>query len=146
LKLVGIDLLPNAISYCLEKYKDIPEMTFLVKDVHHYNEPVDIIMCNLVCHHLYDDFLEEVLLKFKNLAILGFVINDLERNSLAYYSIKWLTKLFSKSYLVKNDAPLSVAKGFLTSEWNSLFNKLGISPVFVTWQWAFRHLIVYKNG
>jgi hypothetical protein len=76
---------------------------------------------------------------------VGFFINDLHRHPLAYYSIKWLTRLFSKSYLVKNDAPISVERGFIKKEWENLCAMAGIKPLSIQWQWAFRHLIVYKK-
>jgi hypothetical protein len=77
---------------------------------------------------------------------LGFFINDLHRHWLAYYSIKFLTKLFSKSYLVKNDAPLSVQRGFRRKEWNAIFEHAGISNFNCKWRWAFRWLITSANG
>jgi hypothetical protein len=81
----------------------------------------------------------------KNNATAGFFINDLHRNSMAYYSIKLLTKFFSKSYLVKNDAPLSVARGFTKKEWRRILHDAGIPNAVVQWKWAFRHLITYTN-
>ena len=75
----------------------------------------------------------------------GFFINDLHRHPLAYYSIKWLTKAFSKSYMVKNDAPLSVKRGLLKKEWEAIFYKAGIKNFQIKWQWAFRWLIVCKK-
>ena len=75
----------------------------------------------------------------------GFFINDLQRHPLAYYSIKWITKLFSRSYLVKNDAPLSVARAFEKKEWEQIFLKAGIKNYSIRWKWAFRYLIVYKK-
>ena len=71
----------------------------------------------------------------------GFFINDLHRHPLAYYLIKWLTKLFSKSYLVKYDAPLSVARAFKKKEWEILLKDAGITNYTIQWQWAFRYLI-----
>jgi hypothetical protein len=56
-----------------------------------------------------------------------------------------LTSLFSKSYLVKNDAPLSVKRGFTSDEWRLLLLKAGIENYTITWCWAFRHLIVVKK-
>ena len=82
----------------------------------------------------------------KKNAILGFFINDLHRHTLAYYSIKWLSSLFSKSYLVKNDAPLSVARGFTKNEWEQIFKSSGIANFAINWKWAFRHLIICKHG
>jgi hypothetical protein len=72
---------------------------------------------------------------------LGFFINDLHRHFLAYYSIKILTGLFSKSYLVKNDAPLSVQRGFIKKEWEDLMHKSAIDNYSIQWKWAFRWLI-----
>jgi hypothetical protein len=77
---------------------------------------------------------------------IGFFINDLHRHSLAYYSIKWLTALFSGSYLVKNDAPLSVARGFKKKEWDNIFKAAGISNYKIQWKWAFRYLILWQHA
>jgi hypothetical protein len=80
----------------------------------------------------------------KEHARLGFFINDLQRHWLAYYLIQILTQIFSKSYLVKNDAPLSVARGFRKWEWQSLFSKAALLNCRISWKWAFRYLIVYE--
>jgi len=77
---------------------------------------------------------------------IGFFINDLHRHYLAYYSIKFLTGLFSKSYLVKNDAPLSVRRGFKRNEWENLLRQAAINSYSIQWKWAFRWLIVFKNN
>ena len=81
----------------------------------------------------------------KQNAAIGFFINDLHRHPLAWYSIKGLTSLFSKSYLVKNDAPLSVARGFKKNEWKEILKAAGISNYFLTWKWAFRYLVICRN-
>ena len=74
------------------------------------------------------------------------IINDLERNAFAYYAIKLLTKLFSKSYLVKNDAPLSVKRGFRTVEWHAIIKDAGVQEYTVSSKWAFRHeIIIYAD-
>jgi hypothetical protein len=77
---------------------------------------------------------------------LGFFINDLQRNPLAYHSIKILTALFSRSYMVKNDAPLSVLRGFSKSELESMMKTAFGEPVTITfeihWKWAFRWLLI----
>ena len=77
---------------------------------------------------------------------LGFFINDLHRHAIAYYSIKFLTSLFSHSYLVKHDAPLSVRRGFKKEEWEKIFSNAGIIKYSIEWKWAFRYLItVFAN-
>jgi len=76
------------------------------------------------------------------LANKAIVINDLHRHWFAYYSIKMLTKLFSKTYIVKHDGPLSVARALTKSEWEQVLNEAGVTNYSITWRWAFRWLIV----
>ena len=75
----------------------------------------------------------------------GFFINDLHRHPVAYYSIKLLSLLFSKSYLVKNDAPLSVKRGFKRNEIIACLANAGISDFSIKWKWAFRWLVIIKH-
>jgi len=105
----------------------------------------DIIFSSLFCHHFSHAQLIEQVQWMKANAAIGFFINDLQRNWLAYHSIKILTQLFSSSYLVKHDAPLSVARGFHRVEWMKIFNDAKIDRYTVQWKWAFRYLIVVKN-
>ncbi len=75
---------------------------------------------------------------------LGFFINDLHRNPIAFYAIKILTGIFSSSYLVKNDAPLSVQRGFSKQDWLNIFERAGLSPQ-ISWEWAFRWLVIWEK-
>jgi hypothetical protein len=77
---------------------------------------------------------------------MGFFVNDLHRHPFAYYSIKWLTKFFSKSYLVKNDAPLSVLRGFKRKELEVLSHQSSVEKISINWKWAFRWLLVYIHA
>ncbi|GGD68149.1 hypothetical protein GCM10011514_35350 [Emticicia aquatilis] len=104
-----------------------------------------IIFNSLFCHHFKDEDLVKMLQWMQKNAQVGFVIADLHRHPLAYYSIKWLTAIFSKSYLVKNDAPLSVLRGFSRKEWVILLEKAGIKNYKIKWKWAFRWLILVEN-
>jgi hypothetical protein len=104
-----------------------------------------IIFNSLFCHHFKDEDLVKMLQWMHKNSEIGFVIADLHRHPLAYYSIKWLTALFSKSYLVKNDAPLSVLRGFSRNEWEILLEKAGIKYYKIKWKWAFRWLILVKK-
>ncbi len=106
----------------------------------------DIIFSSLFCHHFTNDELAAQLRWMQQNATVGFFINDLQRHPLAYHAIKMLTRLFSKSYLVKNDAPLSVARGFHKKEWEQICAGAGINAFTIQWQWAFRYLITYRHA
>lgn len=110
-----------------------------------FTQMPDIIFSSLFCHHFTDPQLVQQLHWMKSNSTIGFFINDLHRHWLAYKSIQLLTQLFSTSYLVKYDAPLSVARGFKKNEWKIIFTLATINSYTIQWQWAFRYLITYKH-
>lgn len=150
LRLTGVDLKPEAVDYAEKNCINHPEITFCIKDYRDYNfieNPTDIVVASLFCHHLNNKAFREFITHAAQKARLGVIINDLHRHPLAYYSIKWLAKVFSKSYLVKNDAPLSVLRGFKKQELLEIIRESGIKNNFsIRWMWAFRWLIVIRNN
>ena len=145
-KTIGIDINPDCIAYAkattsLHKAEWIASDYKLVS----FQKKPDIIFNSLFCHHFDDEQMIEILKWMKQESSIGFFINDLHRHALAYYSIKYLTALFSKSYLVKNDAPLSVKRGFSRKEVEDYFLAAGINNYIIQWKWAFRWLIISTN-
>jgi 2-polyprenyl-3-methyl-5-hydroxy-6-metoxy-1,4-benzoquinol methylase len=105
-------------------------------------ETYDVIHASLFLHHFTESELVQLLKKIKDHTSVALVINDLHRHPIAYYAIKLLTHWFSKSYLVKNDAALSVAKGFTKTEWEEILQLAGYKQYKIKWVWAFRHQII----
>lgn len=146
--LIGIDINQECIQFAKTNHKLNDHTQFICCDYSlvQLKEKPDIIFSSLFCHHFNHADLVSQLQWMQQNSQVGFFINDLQRHWLAYYSIKWLTQLFSKSRLVKNDAPISVARGFHKSEWNTLFDLAQIKTVTIHWKWAFRYLIVYNHS
>lgn len=146
-KFIGIDLKEDCISYATQNCKDFPEITFICqdfRDVIAQNTHFDLVHTSLFNHHLSTQ--ENIyFLDFCNKNKLQVIINDLERHPLAYYSIKLLTQFLSKSYLVKNDAPLSVLRGFKKKEWEYLLNESKSKNFSVRNYFPFRHLVLLKH-
>ncbi len=144
---IGIDIKESVIKYAAEKQNHL-NAEWIVSDykaVNFGNNKPDVIFSSLFCHHFTDEQLVEMLQWMQQNGRKGFFINDLQRNTIAYYAIKLITSIFSKSYLVKNDAPLSVARSFTKKDWQQIFLQAGIKNYSIRWQWAFRYLIVCKN-
>lgn len=143
----GIDIKAECISYAKEQYPML-NTKWIISDYRLVNfDPLKptIIFSSLFCHHFTEDELVSMLLWMRTNSSTGFFINDLQRHPLAYYSIKWITVIFSRSYLVKNDAPLSVARGFTKKEWQAIFERAGIKNYSIAWRWAFRYLVISNN-
>jgi SAM-dependent methyltransferase len=145
-RLTGIDINPSCIDYALSK-KENADMSFIASDYRlvRFDLKPDIVFSSLFCHHFTNEEMIPVLDWMNTSSRLGFFINDLHRNRMAYYSIKMLTALFSKSYLVKNDAPLSVLRGFKQNELEMLIKLSGITNFSLEWKWAFRWLLTVNH-
>jgi ubiquinone/menaquinone biosynthesis C-methylase UbiE len=144
---IGIDMNPECIAFARQQYPQLP-CQWICSDyavVKFGTQIPDIIFSSLFCHHFTNEQLVPMLRWLKQNTRLGFFINDLHRHWLAYYLIKYITKFFSKSYLVKNDACISVARGFTRNEWQQLFQQAGETQYRIHWKWAFRWLVVAKN-
>ena len=140
----GLDIKEEAINFS----KSIDnEIVWIKEDYkkHKPTKPYDVVFNSLFCHHFDDEALVEMLKWMYLNTREGFFIGDLHRHGLAYFSIKCLTQVFSKSHLVKNDAPLSVRRGFTKKEWRIHLENAGIQNYKIKWCWAFRHLIIVKK-
>ncbi len=147
-KCIGIDIKEECITFAKQNKLLHNCTNWITSDYSNvqFERKPDIIFSSLFCHHFAEEELSKQLQWMKENSAAGFFINDLQRNTLAYYSILVLTKLFSNSYLVKNDAPLSVARGLIKKEWKKIFSDAGIQQFSIEWQWAFRYLIIYKHA
>lgn len=104
-----------------------------------------IIHTALFFHHFNEDEIRKLLIEFLRIAQHGIIINDLQRSFFALIGIKILTILFSKSEMVKNDAPISVKRGFKKQEILKLLSDAGVTDFIIKKKWAFRWMVVIKK-
>lgn len=144
--LMGVDINPHCIAYAQSR-KENKGIEFICSDYQLvvFKRQPHIIFSSLFCHHFNNAQLVQLLQWCSAQASIGHFINDLQRHWLAYRSIQLLTSVFSKSYLVKNDAPLSVLRGFHKNEWIEILVAADIAHYTIQWKWAFRWLICSFN-
>ena len=143
---LGIDANSNIVDYAKRNTLSYPEIEF--KAINIFSEEfskkkIDIIHCCLFMHHFSEDELVGLFKQFKSQARVGVIINDLHRHPVAYLSIKILTRLFSKSSMVRNDASVSVARAFKKNELIRILQKSGIKKYHLSWKWAFRWKLTF---
>ncbi len=140
-QLTGIDANSYIIQYAENQTANYSNIHYHHLDIFtpkFQQQPYDIVTCTLFCHHFTDEELIQLFRSLHTQTRIGIVINDLHRHWFAYHSISWLTQLFSKSYMVRNDARLSVKRGFTRKELENLLQQAGIRNVQIRWRWAFR--------
>jgi 2-polyprenyl-3-methyl-5-hydroxy-6-metoxy-1,4-benzoquinol methylase len=144
-RLTGVDLLPEAKEYAIAHHPELEQKANLkVQDYRDFlkeNNKVDIVLAGLFCHHLTDEQLVEFFKYIEQYAKISGIINDLHRHPIAYYGIKIPTQLFSRSRFTKNDAPLSVLRGFKNHELKKILHDAKVSNFDLSWKWAFRYIL-----
>lgn len=148
-ELVGVDWNPVMTSYARERSKTFANIryeTMSVFDEQLLAHKADVVMNSLFCHHFDDPGLVALIRRMNELAGNAVIVNDIHRHWFAFYSIKLITALFSRTYLVKYDAPLSVARSLTREEWQKLLGTAGIDEYSLRWMWAWRwQLIIPKK-
>lgn len=147
LLITGVDMKETCTRFAQKKQWHHPTR-WITDDYRNaaFDTPPDILFSSLFCHHFSDRELPVMLRWMHEHASLGFFINDLHRHPLAYYSIRWITAAWSRSYLVRNDAPLSVRRGFVKQDWKKFIAQSGIPGSSIRWKWAFRWLVLVSRS
>ena len=138
--LTGIDANPYIIDAAR---KNLADMSVNFKAINILSEEFellhyDVVIGTLFYHHFTDEELVSFFSRLRSQCHIGFIINDIHRHPLAYYSIKMLTQLFSRSDMVKYDAPLSVLRAFTKRELENILARAGCTNYQLRWCWAFR--------
>lgn len=142
---IGIDANDFMIEFARKRTIKFNNISYLHQNIfaeafknHHF----DVVTMTLFCHHFDDKSMIALLQLLKKQTHIAIVINDIHRHWFAYHSIAWITKLFSNSYLVKNDAKLSVWRAFRRNDLENIIQQSGFTNYSIKWKWAFRWEVV----
>ncbi|MFT6909841.1 MAG: 2-polyprenyl-3-methyl-5-hydroxy-6-metoxy-1,4-benzoquinol methylase [Oleiphilaceae bacterium] len=116
-----------------------PELTF-------GENSVDIILATMVCHHMSNQeiiaFFKQALRTTKDKVI----INDLHRNSIAYWFYQLFSPILFRNRLITNDGLISIKRGFIRQELITLLEQAGMKHYQVKWCFPFRwRVIIWKK-
>lgn len=147
-KLTGLDLSPHAQRAAFQVDSPIP-IEYLTQDIFLFNpeEKYHLIINSLFTHHLNDGDIRRVVDWMLENSEYGWFINDLHRHWLPYYFIKYFVRAFRFNRLIRNDAPLSVARGFRREEWQDILqqSKADFKKLLIQWYWPFRFGVRYVH-
>ena len=147
LKLIGIDANPYIVKFAKKNLRNYPHIQFQTMNIFSedfQHQTYDIVVGTLFYHHFTNEQLVQIFKHLKHQVRVGFILNDIHRHWLAHFSIKLLTQIFSKSAMVKYDAPLSVLRAFKKEEVIQILETSGFKKIFIRWKWAFRWQVIVK--
>ena len=143
--LTGFDANPNVVNYAMAHTPASCRIQYEALNIFSddfKSRKFDVVTATLFFHHFSDDQLILFFKALRNHVSMGLVINDIHRHWFAYYAIKMLTKIFSKSPMVIHDGPVSVLRAFTRAELKQILMKAGFDRFTIKWRWAFRWQVV----
>jgi SAM-dependent methyltransferase len=147
LELTGIDLNHEVISAAIKLTG--PGINFIHGDIltDSDNKTYDIIINSLTMHHLADREIVKLMQWMTMYARIGWSISDLDRRAIAYYFIKYFTRLAGYNHVIRHDAPLSVARSFRRKDWVDLIaqSEFNLDSIRIFWYPNFRYGIRYEK-
>lgn len=140
MRCIGYDANPAVVEYARQHTPDHWPFSYVCADV--LSQPLagqpDVVLCTLFLHHFSETEIRGLLQNLADSQSTYLIVNDLQRHIVAYQAIRLLTALFSRSYMTRYDACLSVARGFHKAELQSLFATGPWKTRHLQWKWAFR--------
>lgn len=146
--LTGIDINPWS-KKSAQNFSKNAAIEFKTADIFALDEShkVDYVISSLFTHHLSSDELVKFICWMDNQSNCGWFINDLHRHFIPYFFIKSVTRILPFNRLVKNDAAVSVARGFTATEWREFLHQAGIASqrFEIKWFFPFRYGIACQK-
>ena len=145
IRVTALDLNERACAYASRIYPDVRTVRGSVLDMPFAKNSFDIVHASLFLHHFKDPELRRIVPELYALSRYGMVINDLRRSTPALAGISILTRIFSHSAMVKNDAPLSVRRAFDRDDIERICSYVPDGNIVIRRKWAFRWLVCIKK-
>jgi 2-polyprenyl-3-methyl-5-hydroxy-6-metoxy-1,4-benzoquinol methylase len=145
--LKGIDANSFTIDYARKLSTDHENISYECKDIfNEEDDECDIMLCTLTLHHFKDEEILNFLNNYMQLAKIGIVINDLNRNKMAYYLFIALCFVFRLNDMSREDGLISILRGFKKADLLA-YSKV-LKPIFfsIKWKWAFRYQWIIKTA
>jgi len=149
-EVVAIDANPVTVAYAREALnKRLPKpLQSKIKvevadalDLPYGDQQFDIAIAAMFLHHFAHANAVKIVSSMQRVAKQGILINDLHRHPLAYYGIYALTRLLPAAPMVRNDAPLSVLRGFRLPELKNIAEAAALTGFSLRWRYAFRWVL-----
>lgn len=146
IKLTLADRTEEACEEARQLFRDEPRVEVMQCNLYDL-EPgsFDIVTGTQFVHHFSPAELPSVVGSMLRASKTGVVINDIHRHWIPWLAV-WLTaRLISTNRYIRNDAALSVAKGFRAEDWRHLKDALGVPDMAYCWRPLFRYAVIIKK-
>lgn len=132
------EVLRSAREWC----RDWPEIQLERYDLLQLPYPAqtfDIVLCSLALHHFRSEHAVAILRRMNEIARIGFILNDLQRNWPAIWTAELLARTLMRSPIVRNDGPQSFRAAFTVRELRAMAHEAGMTDFSIK-----RHQVLFR--
>lgn len=147
LEVHGCDISPISVDYANgQAAARGVEAKFFIHDVVKDGIPdeFDIVTSSLFLHHLRDEDVTRVLQSAARRARMV-LVSDLIRGRAGFLLAHAVCRVITRSDVVHNDGPLSVAASFTMEEFRRVAAESGLQGYALSWQWPFRFFFAWNR-
>jgi ubiquinone/menaquinone biosynthesis C-methylase UbiE len=141
LRVTAIDREPQVAALAHHAVQHCPQVSVVRADALRLpfaERSFDLVTASLFLHHFSFDDLVLLLNRFRRLARHAVVVNDLRRHRVPWLFIYVASRLTLRHPMYAHDAPLSVLRGFTTSELHQAARRAGAREPSVRRRWPYR--------
>ena len=106
----------------------------------------DIVISSLFLHHLETEKVERLLHEAAQAARIGVVISDLKRSKLGWLLAWIISRVITRSPIVRYDGPISVLGAFSTSEIREIAERAGMGEADIRDCWPQRWMLRWTKA
>jgi SAM-dependent methyltransferase len=137
-QLVGVDVNPKSAPVARAMTPAEAAIEFSTGDYRSLGARFDIIVSNLVAHHMSDAELIDFIRFMEERADKGWIINDLHRHAFAHRGYPLLARILRVHPIVREDGRLSIARSFRSADWKQILAQAGVSEARIVRRFPFR--------
>ena len=104
------------------------------------------VTASLFLHHFEDVDVVRLLADFSRVAKRAVIVNDLVRNLVPYYFSIVTGPILARSFLTRNDGPISVLRGFTADELKHLAERAGLKRCKIRRVFPYRLSLIAEPG
>ncbi|MBI3950684.1 MAG: methyltransferase domain-containing protein [Acidobacteria bacterium] len=145
IQMVAVDASPHAIATASENIRGFPEIHLVqaqALQVPFADNSFDFVIASELLHHLTVETGAAFLRLLNRIGRVAFLINDLRRHPIPYYSFWVLSHLFTTNRISRNDGLVSILRGFTPEDLRELQRRSGLTDLSVHFRFPYRVVIV----
>jgi SAM-dependent methyltransferase len=109
------------------------------------SDSFDIVLCALALHHFGESDVVAILGRIRDIARVGYLVNDLRRNRIAIWLSKLMARTIITNPIARFDAPASCERAFTVAELHELARRAGMYHFRVRRHPIFRMAVVGRK-